>query len=347
MMASISISRVLPLIVAVLAADITGNARGRQGAHTAQLEEKLPPPVTTRGSWVPSRANPLVDAPSLHRSYRYLLPNSAWVDPVKGRGYLLAHVRHDDGDRYIHLFAFDPSRPESLAHEGQLLAPLGPTEARGKGGILEASLNVVDGTAFIHYMSWTADGSVDTGHTLLATANVDDIKTTIIRQGVAIADRKANVVYKNGVFYAVNGSPNLTKPDLWVSRDGLNFVVRSSPLFDTGGRYYVDMGAHLEVVSDSLFWLTHYDKAARALHAHSLEVTGAGVRRTDLGNVLTPFGGEGDGGIVDSPAIFTWKGRWYMYVAGAPPSERADDYSGSKIHLCEWKPAGPDRARSR
>ena len=302
---------------------------------------ELPSPISQQGRWVLSGRNPVIEAPALDEHYFYIYPNVVYIDQANKKGYLLAHIREDtdsDGkpepsdDRNIHLFTFRPDAPDSVVHEGTLLAATGRQEEEHAGGILEASMVVIGRKAYVYYTSW-----VGSDNTLLATAELDDMMGTITRAGVVMPRVALAVAYADGLFYGISKGRSV---DLYSSLDGRHWKLLERPLFDDG--IDVDRGRDLKILSKGLLWFTFRDTRLPTMGITSrvFDLRSSRKRERKLGlwvaptKTTVPLYNKG----VDSPTVFTYAGKWYMYIGGmtyqdSPAGSRND----TKVLLFEWK----------
>ena len=284
---------------------------------------------------------PVIEAPALNPKWFYCYPNAVFVDRANRKGYLLIHVREDkDGDgtveksddRSIHLFTFDPSAPDRVKHVGRLLAATGPDEEENAGGILEASMVVIGRKAYIYYTSW-----IGSDNTLLATAALDDMIGTIQRQKVVLPHVALEVGYGNDLFYGITKG---TSVDLYISRDGEAWQLIERPLFDDG--IDVDRGRDLKILPGNRLWFTYRDTnlPTRGITGRIFDLQSPTENQRKLGLLVRPT--ERTPSLyekgVDSPAVFTYDGKWYMYVGGmtrrnSPAGSRND----TKVLLFRWK----------
>ncbi len=303
-----------------------------------------PSPLSDKGRWVLSGRNPVIEAPALNSAWFYNYPNAVYIDTVNEKGYLLAHIREDtdsDGklepsdDRNIHLFTFDPSTPDSVTHEGTLLAATGRNEEENAGGILEASMVVIGKKVFVYYTSW-----IGSDNTLLATADLDDMLGTIARQKVVVPHVALEVAYANGLFYGITKG---TSVDLYVSRNGSQWQLIERPLFDDG--INVDRGRDLKILDEKLLWFTYRDTnlPTMGLTGRIFDLRASTKTQRNLGLLLSPtkrtpsLYEKG----VDSPTVFTYRGKWYMYIGGMThKNSLAGSKNDTKVLLFEWKAGG-------
>ena len=335
-----------PRLAEKMRLDKNGNLTlsGELATHIPDNPVNPPSPALNRGRW--KYVNTTQDAPSLNSNYFYILPNDTWIDRENKVGYLFAHIRHDENangtkettdSRYIHLFTFDPDDPSKLTYQGQLIAPTTTDEESGNGGILEASVTVVGDKVYIYYSSYNAT-TAKISNTLLATADKDDIMGTITKQGVVMAGKTLDVKYRNGLFYATDSNvSDTTQPvSLYVSADGINFSLKQTNLLDK--TMNVDLGKDTKILSDNSIWFTarvvNDTTNGKPLKSQIISFTPFQKIRSNNGVVLRPAAGTDYAGTVDSPAIFQWGGKWYMYIAGTTV---LDDYSDAKIILFEWE----------
>ena len=339
-----SILLVLFAVIAAVGMPIA-SLNGQPLARRPNDKQVTPPsPLSDKGRWVLSGRNPVIEGPALNSTWFYNYPNAVYIDRANKKGYLLAHVREDkdsDGmveksdDRNIHLFTFDPSAPDIVKHEGRLLAATGRHEEENAGGILEASMVVIERKVYVYYTSW-----IGSDNTLLATAKLDDMLGTITRQGVVLPHVALEVAYANGLFYGISKG---TSVDLYTSRDGRKWQLIERPLFDDG--IDVDRGRDLKILAEKLLWFTYRDTnlPTMGLTARVFDLRASTKTQRDLGLLLSPtkrtpsLYEKG----VDSPTVFTYGDKWYMYIGGMThKNSLAGSKNDTKVLLFEWKAGG-------
>ncbi len=310
------------------------------GASFAE-QVNVPPPVSHKGQWVLWGKNPVIEAPALNPHYFYIYPNAVLIDAANNKGYLLAHIREDkdsDGlvepsdDRNIHLFTFSPETPDSVAHEGTLLTATGRAEEENAGGILEASTVVLGNTVYVYYTSW-----IGSNNTLLATAKLDDMMGTITRKTVVFPGVALEVAYGNGLFCGISKG---TSVDLYSSLDGIHWKPIRRPLFNDG--IDVDRGRDLKILAEKLLWFTYRDTnlPTMGITGRVFDLRSSALREKRLPMAVIPTKTTPplyDKG-VDSPAVFTHGGEWYMYIGGMTHHDsRAGGSNDTKVLLFKWQ----------